>query len=257
MTFDCEQELYKLRNYPTNLLLRLTVDDSKSICRFNSKYGCIIDDVSPILILSKQLQLNVIGFSFHVGSGCLSSDSYYDALKLCRKATDIAFNLGIKVSMIDIGGGFPGDNKKIDFKTITEKINKGMYDFFGDLTIDFIAEPGRFFSHKTHTLVVSIIGKKIKDTRIYYINDSIYNSFNCIIFDHAKPLLISFKEGELFKSKVFGATCDSMDIISEEIFLPDLEVGDKLYVEYFGAYTIAAASGFNGIPKPINYYINE
>ena len=58
---------------------------------------------------------------------------------------------------------------------------------------------------KSHTLEVSVIGKKVIDNKsIYYINDGIYGSFNCIIFDYQNPLLVSFNENKtLYVSVVF------------------------------------------------------
>jgi ornithine decarboxylase len=270
MTFDCEDELYKIKLYHpyTKLILRLAVDDSKSICKFNSKFGCKLDQVEELLVITKTLKLDVIGFSFHVGSGCLSADSFYDAIGQCREATNIAKGLDITVSMIDIGGGFPGiDTAFIKFEDIAEKINAGIQDFFGEeikmKSVQFISEPGRFFSQKTHTLVLNVIGKKkmvnpLGETIIvYYLNDGVYNSFNCIFFDHAKPIILPFNErdGKLHKSKIFGATCDSIDVITEEMMLPELAIGEWVYVENFGAYTVAASSSFNGIQKPLNKYI--
>ena len=269
MTFDCEEELYKIKLYHpyTKLILRLAVDDSKSMCKFNSKFGCKLDQVEGLLTITKTLKLDVIGFSFHVGSGCSSTDSFYDAIGQCREATLIAKKLDINISMIDIGGGFPGVDKDIKFEDIAEKVNSGINDFFGeelkDKSIQFISEPGRFFSQRTHTLVLNVIGKKKiindKDENIivYYLNDGVYNSFNCIFFDHCKPIILPFNErdGKLHKSKIFGATCDSIDVISEEILLPELAIGEWVYVENFGAYTVAASSSFNGIQKPLNKYI--
>ena len=37
--------------------------------------------------------------------------------------------------------------------------------------------------------------------------------------------------------------------------LPDLAIGEWVYVENFGSYTISASSNFNGMEKPINKYI--
>jgi len=128
-----------------------------------------------------------------------------------------------------------------------------------DNTIQFIAEPGRFFVEKSHTLVLNVIGKKretitndaneIEDIIIYYLNDGVYGSFNCIYFDHKTPIVLPFNErneNKMYKSKIFGPTCDSIDLISKEIMLPELAIGEWVYVENFGAYTTAASSSFNG-----------
>ena len=142
--------------------------------------------------------------------------------------------------------------------------HKAQQDFFSkeidEEKIQFIAEPGRYFVEKSHTLVLNVIGKKretyINETTqkeeeiiIYYLNDGIYGSFNCIYFDHKKPIVLPFNERNekiLYKSKIFGPTCDSIDLITSEIMLPELSIGEWVYVENFGAYTTAASSSFNG-----------
>jgi diaminopimelate decarboxylase len=37
--------------------------------------------------------------------------------------------------------------------------------------------------------------------------------------------------------------------------LPELSVGDWIYVENFGAYTVAAASNFNGFKTSVCKYV--
>jgi len=265
MTFDCEEELYKIKLYHpyAKLILRLAVDESGSLCKFNKKFGCFMDQVEELLKISSTLKLNVIGFSFLVGSGCSSPECFYTAIKSCKEAVDIAQKLDLNITTIDIGGGFPGNDSKT-FESTATQINLAIQDFFKENNnIKFIAEPGRYFVEKSHTLVLNIIGKKKsknennEDIIIYYLNDGVYNSFNCILYDYRVPVILPFNErdGILHKSKLFGPTCDSIDLITENIMLPELAIGEWVYVENFGAYTVAASSEFNGIKKPINKYI--
>jgi len=263
MTFDCEEELSKIKLYhPTSkLILRLAVDDSNSLCQFNKKYGCKIEEVEGLLKLAKSLDLNIIGFSFHVGSNCSSSENFYGAIQLCKQSVIIAESVGVSISIIDIGGGFNINNS---FDDVTKRINEAINDFFSEekyKDIQFIAEPGRYFAQNSHTLVLNVIGKKVvnepEKKMIYYLNDGIYGSFNCIIFDHVVPTIVPQKknEGTLYKSLIFGPTCDSMDLISEDVLLPELYIGDWVYVEDFGAYTSSASSSFNGFKTTIKKYI--
>ena len=270
MTFDCEEELYKIKLYHpyAKLVLRLAVDDSKSVCKFNIKFGCKLNQVEELLTIAKTLKLNVTGFSFHVGSGCTSADNFYDAIKTCREATDIAKGMAIDIHVIDIGGGFPGVDCEVSFEDIAKNVNRGIDTFFGEEVknerISFIAEPGRYFAQRSHTLILNVIGKKVSTDDvsgekiiIYYLNDGIYGSFNCIYFDHTTPTILPFNErdGKLHRSKLFGPTCDSIDLISENIMLPELAIGEWIYVENFGAYTVAASSGFNGFRTTVSKYI--
>ena len=59
-----------------------------------------------------------------------------------------------------------------------------------------IAEPGRFFVASAFTLAVNVIAKRrIPEADVgeneeqmfmYYVNDGVYGSFNCLLFDHAE-----------------------------------------------------------------------
>ena len=248
MTFDSDYELFKIKLYHpySDLLLRIKVDDSESLCKFGSKFGADISDVNRLLGIAKTLSLNVVGISFHVGSGCKNVNQFESAIKDARTCFDIAEQCGFKFKILDIGGGFEDES----FEESAQVINKALETYKFD---HVIAEPGRFFVSSSHTLVVNVIGKKDTEsngekTFTYYLNDGMYGSFNCIHFDHAKPKICPFNERneKLYKSKIFGPTCDSMDKIADEIMLPELTIGEWCYIENFGAYTCAAASSFNG-----------
>jgi ornithine decarboxylase len=89
------------------------------------------------------------------------------------------------------------------------------------------------------------------------LNDGIYGSFNCIYFDHSVPNILPFNErdGWKYKSTIFGPTCDSIDLICENAMLPELAIGEWVYVEDFGAYTAASSSAFNGFKTNLFKYI--
>src|SRR5690606_11495114 len=108
-----------------------------------------------------------------------------------------------------------------------------------------------------HTMVCNIFSKRKNKVEqgsqepefLYYINDGLYGAFNCLFFDHAKidvKTISSGKEKKKHLCTIFGPTCDALDRIAEKIYLPELEIGDWIYVPNFGAYTVSAASEFNG-----------
>jgi ornithine decarboxylase len=277
LVIDSTYELYKIKLYhpEANILLRIQTDDSKSRCKFNSKFGVVLDEVESILTMAKQLKINMKGVSFHVGSGCSDANVYHTAISDCKKVFEIAKKLDILMDLIDIGGGFPGvDDAKISFTDIAQVINDSIDEFFpsiGDSSdtdtndITFIAEPGRYFVASSHTLVVSVINKKEyidKETNIqkniYYISDGVYSSFSGIIYDYAKFELLPFNERneKTYPSIVYGSTCDSLDCITKDCNLPLLAIGESMIVKNIGAYSVASATEFNGFPLPtINYIL--
>lgn len=268
MTFDTPDELFKVKLYHprAKLVLRIKTDDKDSVCKFSCKFGCDLAEVESLLMLAKTLELNVIGVSFHVGSNCGNPQQYASAIRDARTTFDIAEKLGIKMTLLDIGGGFSDrEGEKITFEETARIINESLDEYFPNEDIRIIAEPGRYMVEASHILVFSVVGKKkiVKDGEImfrYFMNDGVYGSFNCIFFDHAKPLLVPFSQrsDKKYPSVCYGPTCDSVDLInSTPIMLPELSVGDVMFVENFGAYvhTKSAVVDFNGFSGNKSQYI--
>jgi hypothetical protein len=85
----------------------------------------------------------------------------------------------------------------------------------------------------------------------YFIDDGLYGAFSGKLFDHCDYELIPVRQGPLRECVVAGPTCDSIDIVSRDQMLPDLEIGDLLIVPGMGAYTKASATAFNGFQPPV------
>ena len=259
LVFDSSNELIKtaLFHPQAELLLRLRVDDTGSACRFGSKFGAEKEDVPSLLALAKTLGLSVVGVSFHVGSGCSNPNLFASAIELCLDTFMLAEEVGIKLTTIDVGGGFTTKTLEDCSAVVRPFVERHP-------ELRFVAEPGRLLVEDCATLVVSVIGKKRAKAsdgeyeNVIYINESVYSMFNLIVFDHRKVELQPFneREGALFRTKVYGHTCDSIDLVSEECMLPDLAVGERLFVRHIGAYSSAsAASGFNGFSTPKTVYV--
>jgi len=90
----------------------------------------------------------------------------------------------------------------------------------------------------------------------YYLNEGIYGIFFSFLLEPDLVFRINWfarkdrdnqrKEQLVFRSVLFGPTCDSRDLITPSIYLPLLEIGDVFYVTHAGSYTNACASSFNG-----------
>eukprot|EP01080_Neovahlkampfia_damariscottae_P012625 gene12625-6529_t len=280
-TADNVDEIQKLaKHWPgVHIVLRICVDDSKSLCQFSAKFGCRMENVEEVIQEIKKSNLNFVGVSFHVGSGCYDSELYTSALRDARSIFDLAKDYGYYLNVLDIGGGFPGNlDSKPSFHDIALSMRDVMDELFPVDEVRVIGEPGRFFAAGCYTLITNVFAKRNvynqlmienktqKQEYLYYINDGVYQSFNCLFFDHAKitsetivPIRlhkqVPEENEEQFISKVFGPTCDSLDMIVSNMHLPKLEIGDWIAFPEFGAYTMAAASSFNGFMTDNVHYI--
>jgi len=90
------------------------------------------------------------------------------------------------------------------------------------------------------------------------VTEGAYGAFNNTIWDFQKVVPIPFKEidGDVPRqlTTFFGPTCDSLDVVAKRIQFPDMNIGDWVYFNDMGAYTLTAASNFNGFESPSVYY---
>lgn len=94
------------------------------------KFGCDpIFEAPNLLRLSCVLGLNVIGISFHVGSGCQDPPVFYRAIRHSKILFDLATDLGFKPYLLDIGGGYPG-NKGSSIDRIADVVNEALDEYF-------------------------------------------------------------------------------------------------------------------------------
>ena len=95
-----------------------------------------------------------------------------------------AAKLGLELELLDIGGGYPGHEAgDVSFADISQQINASLEKYFpSSAGVRVIAEPGRYFVSAACSLATNVIGKRDK---MYYINDGVYGSFNCLLYDHA------------------------------------------------------------------------
>ncbi len=253
MTFDSEHELDKIAEHApgARVLVRIKVPNVGSIVELSLKFGVDPADATSFLIKAYKMGLQPAGVSFHVGSQCTRLENFIEA---CEIAAIIARDARLKqlpFEIVDIGGGFPirhFDYEDDPFDRIAALL-RGELDRLFDKHIRVIAEPGRFMVGPAATLVMSVIGKAIRENKHwYYLDDGVYGSLSGQVFDHCKYQFKYLRSGHTQLSTLAGPTCDSFDIIARGEDVPELQIGDLVYVENIGAYSTASATTFNGMP---------
>ena len=260
VTYDNPEELIKLKKYcpDAGLICRIKVANVGSVVELSSKFGVEPGDASNLIESAFKMGLTVEGLSFHVGSQCLNIENYINALEASAIIFKEIRSRGYNLKLLNIGGGFPVpyDDSVISFVKLAKKLRVEIDRLFPE-EIEVVAEPGRFLAAESGILIVKIIGKAIRDGKtVYYINDGVYNTLSGVIFDHIPYHFKSTKRGPTSISSVVGPTCDAFDTVSTSEDLPDLKIGDYLYVENIGAYSNASATNFNGFPKAKILHIN-
>ncbi|RLN44359.1 hypothetical protein BBJ29_006450 [Phytophthora kernoviae] len=256
MTFDSSDELLKVQcEFPeAKLVLRLQVDDSKARHQFGPKFGTPMADVPALLETAKRLNLNVVGVCFHVGVGVLEASAFVDAIVRAKQAFVMGLQAGYQFTLLNLGGGFAGDDLgPVTFENAAKAINGVFDDLFPETSgVTIISEPGRYFVSSCATLTVNVVGRKIDPDLtaraqvsvneahaelpryMYIVNDGKHGSFST---PHLCPVPTP------------------ADAITRDTVLPVLNVGDWITFPHMGAYSFATGSTFNGFSLPSRIYI--
>ncbi|MDF2155423.1 type III PLP-dependent enzyme [Vibrio sp. CAU 1672] len=259
---DNINELEKFKPYhdEVELLVRLSFRNAEAFADLSKKFGCSPQQAIVLIAQAKEWNIHIKGLSFHVGSQTMNPQMYVNAIETCRQVMSQVVELGLPaLSTLDIGGGFPVsyNSQVMPIEQFCQPINQALSKL--PETVQVLAEPGRFIVAQAMTSIASVMGQAERDGQIwYYLDDGIYGSFSGLVFDDAKyPLTTLKKDGKRQPSVLAGPTCDSIDVIAENIMLPKLANGDLIITRMMGAYTSATATDFNFFKRAQTIVLNE
>lgn len=256
---DCDFELDKLiaeTKEPGKLrvFVRLATQLGGALLELSSKFGTHPDEGARLLKRVVEAGAKP-ALTFHVGSQCLSPFSYAQAVEITRRTIDKA---GVRIAALDIGGGFPGPYQNNDvppyhwyFDTIKEAL-----ETLERPDLPIYCEPGRALIAEGLSVVTQVVLRK--GDRLY-INDGTYGSFdeltlpgwnadypNRVFTIDAKGRVLALP-GTLKPFRVYGPTCDTLDVLPRPQMLPEgIGAGDYIVFDAMGAYTVAVRTTFNG-----------
>ena len=256
---DCDQELDKLiaeTKQPRKLriFVRIATSLGGAVLELSSKYGSSPEESAQLL---KRVAASgaAPAVTFHVGSQCLSPFSYAQAIEMATRTAAFA---KVELKALDIGGGFPGPYVGNDvppfhwyFDTIKESLHT-----LPNPAIPLMCEPGRALCTEGMSLITQVVLRK--GPRLY-INDGRYGSFDELCqpgfladfpvraFNrNAKGKALPLA-GATMPFRVFGPTCDTVDVLPRPLILPEtIAAGDFIVFDAMGAYSVSSRSHFNG-----------
>ena len=258
---DNPDEVQKFARHTANaeLLLRVSFRSPGAVCDLSRKFGCDPEDLLALARLAADVGVEVRGLSFHVGSQAVDSAKHVEALQACAKLMAAARKEKLGAfDTLDIGGGFP-----IDYAEPVQDISRFCAPLRTALAklpkrVRVIAEPGRYIVGPSAIGVASVMGRAQREGHWwYYLDDGLYGSYSGQLFDHARYPVEPLRDSdERLPSVLAGPTCDSIDVIAENLMLPELKAGDLIVGRAMGAYTWASASEFNFFPKATVVTVN-
>ena len=272
--FDSEGELRKLAAAApgASVYVRLSVDDRRSLFPLSAKFGTAPAEAGRLLALAVDLGLVPYGITFHVGSQCTDPEAWERALDGCGAVMRWLAGRGIRLEMVDIGGGIPARYVAPvpSLAAVAAAIRRGL----GRLPYQpplVAAEPGRSLVAESGVLAATVIGVETRaGERWAYLDVGGYNGMMEAVQTAGRwpfPLLVSHlasaaeagrTAGARVRTTVTGPSCDSSDTMFYGVPLPAaLAAGDRVYIGSAGAYTTSYASSFNGFPPPETLFLDR
>jgi diaminopimelate decarboxylase len=241
-------------------LLRLTpgveAETHRSIqtAHEESKFGL---DPEQALEALRGGRLEVSGLHVHVGSQLTSLAAPLGAVDrlvaFCERARD---ELGWTPRIVDLGGG-------LGVRHTREETVPEIGDFAGAIVSRFrerwsepaqlILEPGRSLVGRAG-LTLYRVGATKRSGGVDYV------AVDGGMSDNPRPQLYAARYEPLLANRageppdgsyrIAGKHCESGDVLVDAAELPQPRRGDVLAVPATGAYTLAMASTYNGVPRP-------
>jgi len=251
--FDSLSELKKLATDApgSRVCLRLSVSNEGSEWPLSRKFGVETEQAIELLVQAEGMGLEPAGITFHVGSQCTNPDSWVKAIEKSRYVWEAVGRKGITLRVLNLGGGFPIRYTKPvpPAGDIASAIKNAVRSMFPE-GVELLVEPGRVLVGEAGILVTTVIGKAERDGQKWlYLDVGVFNGLMESIGGIRYPMAAA-RNGATTPWVLAGPSCDSFDTIASDVILPELEIGDILYIMSAGAYTTAYASHFNGFPVP-------
>ncbi len=259
--FDTADELAKILteisgsqavelNAKPGLFVRLALPKSGAAIDLSLKFGAEFE-VAVELLRAARPHAGKLGLAFHVGSQCLEPLAWREAMALTGRVIEAA---GVRVDVIDVGGGFPVAYPEIDPPPLGAFMAEidASFERLNLPHVKLWAEPGRALVAGGGSLVVQV---QLRKDNMLYINDGVYGALaDAGTLNFRFPTRVIRARASVGAPDaafgLFGPTCDSADVMHGPFMLPaDIAEGDWIEIGQLGAYGACLRTAFNGFDR--------
>ncbi|MCR5313046.1 MAG: diaminopimelate decarboxylase [Bacteroidaceae bacterium] len=227
-----------------------------------NKFGIAMEDMEKIIDLASQMKnVNFKGLHFHIGSQILEMDDFVALANRINELQDKLESNGIKVEIINVGGGLG-----IDYVNPQENPIPNFKDYFETYNKNLKLRPGQTVHFELGRAIVGQCGALI--TRVNFVKQGSVKQFAIVdagmtdlirpaLYDaHHKIINLTSQATEEVYD-VVGPICESSDVFDKDIKLNQVKRGDLIAMLSAGAYGEIMASSYNCRKLPVGYTSDE
>lgn len=269
------------KNYPNTTirtLLRLNPQVDAHTHKYiqtatpDSKFGMPIAKVEDIDKAAKMLDetsnLIFAGFHAHIGSQLFETDSFLKEIdELTQFISTFEPRTGLKVSELDLGGGFgvwyTEEDTPLPVQTVCQTLIDACQQAFmnQNLNIEIVSiEPGRSIVAEAGYLLytITLIKQSLKD-KFLFVNGGMSDLIRPALYEakYSADLAQKMDQEKVELVTIGGKCCESGDIVIRNIMLPTANEEDLLLIYSAGAYGYSMASNYNKLPMPGVVFVKD
>lgn len=219
----------------------------------DSKFGISYQEIELVVEeLGSLSNINIVGLHFHIGSQILQMQVFE---YLCRRVNTLCkwfAEQGFRFSHINLGGGLGINYEQPESELIPNfeqyfTIFHKYLDINPELEIHF--ELGRSIVAQCGELISRVLYNKTTASgrNVAIIDASMTELIRPALY-HSHHAIENISNTDSTSSQIYmvaGTVCESSDIFSKEIQLPQLHRGNLVSIKSAGAYGSAMASNYN------------
>ena len=221
-----------------------------------AKYGLTREQILEAYEIVRDKGVKRFGLHTMVASNELGEDYHVGTARmLFELVVEIHQKLGVRIEMIDLGGGYgipyhPGD-KEVDLELVSRHI-KADYEKLivgnGLAPLEIVMENGRMVTGPFGWLVSRVRHLKSIYRQYAGLDASMANLMRPGMYGSYHHITVLGKEKlpSDHKYDVTGPLCENNDKFAVERMLPQLEIGDVIVIHCTGAHGHAMGFNYNG-----------
>ncbi|MGC8790812.1 MAG: diaminopimelate decarboxylase, partial [Desulfurella sp.] len=208
---------------------------------------------------SHMKHISIKGIQFHIGSQLTDVSPFFEAqIKVAHIMREL-LSLGIKLDIIDIGGGLGvvyENEKEPDLDQYANFINEAFKDFPDSM---IVLEPGRFLVANGGIFVTKVLYRKQNEGKNFIIVDGAMNDLiRPSLYDaYHKIEPVVKKNAKKITADIVGPICESGDFFARSREIDSLERNDLVSIFSSGAYGFTMASNYNSRCKPAEVLVDK
>lgn len=233
----------------------------------DAKYGMTTEQIFEAFRILKAKGAEEFGIHSFLASNTVTND-YYPVLAktLFELAVKLQKETGVKIKFINLSGGvgipYKPDQEGNDIRVIGEGVHK-VYDEvlvpagMGDVAI--YTEMGRFMMGPYGGLVTRAIHQKHIYKEYIGCDACAVNLMRPAMYGAYHHITVMGKEDQPYDHKydVTGSLCENNDKFAIDRMLPEVEVGDLLFIHDTGAHGFSMGYNYNGKLKSAEVLLKE